>query len=98
MEWKTRARVKEQRADQVREAPSNEGIAGTLWYGIGLIASSWVLLKLTNVTPRRKAVILRCPKDVAKGRRARLQGSPREGPESGQKPSFHFVACAFHGC
>src|SRR5271166_4546879 len=30
-----------------------------------------------------------CQSNVAEGRRARLQASPREGPESAPKPSFH---------
>lgn len=32
----------------------------------------------------------RGPHNYRKGRRARLQVTPREGPESGRNPSFHY--------
>ena len=35
------------------------------------------------------------PGDVAKGRRARLRGSPREGPESAPNPSFRKDQCQY---
>jgi hypothetical protein len=45
--------------------------------------------KARRIFDQRNGSFPRRPRNASNGRKARLQGSPREGPESGREPSFH---------